>query len=61
MWLPECYWISMKSYITFCVVLLYCLQGIGQNALLDHSLNLESKIISPPGAFLVFPEGRVGV
>jgi len=40
----------MKSYITFCVVLFCCLQGIGQNTLLRaDGKEIRTRIIPPKG------------
>ena len=52
----ECYWINMKNCITLCIVLLCCLQGIGQNTLLGR---MEKK--SVPGLFLPKGYARVNV
>ncbi len=46
----ECYWINMKNCITLCIVLLCCLQGIGQNTLLRaDGKEIRTRIVPPKG------------
>ena len=58
----ECYWINMKNCITLCIVLLCCLQGIGQNTLLRaDGKEIRTRIVPPKGyARVNVKEGSFG-
>ncbi|MEI3420948.1 MAG: hypothetical protein V8R91_07790 [Butyricimonas faecihominis] len=49
----------MKNCITLCIVLLCCLQGIGQNTLLRaDGKEIRTRIVPPKGYARVKREGR---
>ncbi len=62
MWLPECYWINMKGYITLCIILFCFLQGRGQNVLIrTDGKTICSRIVPPEGYVRVnVKEGSFG-